>query len=145
MPADGRLVACEIDAEVAAFAHRCFRESASGHKIDVRVGPASATLDGLSANGESFDLIFIDADKAGYAGYLATVLNFGLLAPHGLICVDNTLMQGQPWVSGESSANGIAIAEFNEAVAADPRVEQVIIPLRDGLTLIRQVAAGPAR
>ena len=70
------------------------------------------------------------------------MLDSGLLAPHGLICVDNTLMQGQPWAAGTLTANGAAIAEFNQAVAADARVEQVIIPLRDGLTLIRQVPAG---
>ena len=65
------------------------------------------------------------------------MLDTGLLRPHGLICVDNTLMQGQPWMPGQQTANGAAIAGFNQAVAADSRVEQVIIPLRDGLTLIR--------
>ena len=108
-----------------------------GHKIDIRVGPAQDTLRGLA--GERFDLIFIDADKAGYLEYLNTVLELGLLAPHGLVCVDNTLMQGQPWTAGEPTANGEAIHAFNRAVAADPRVEQVIVPLRDGLTLIRPV------
>ena len=87
--------------------------------------------------------MFIDADKAGYLGYLTAVLDAGLLAPHGLICVDNTLMQGQPWMPGEPTANGAAIAAFNQAVAADPRVEQVLIPLRDGLTLIRPVQESP--
>jgi caffeoyl-CoA O-methyltransferase len=139
LPEDGQLVACEIDAGVAAFAQRCFRESDSGHKIVVKVGPAQLTLGELAQAGQQFDLVFIDADKAGYAAYLDTVLAAGLLAPHGVICVDNTLMQGQPWGSGEPTANGVAIAEFNRAVAADPRVEQVIIPLRDGLTLIRAV------
>ncbi len=67
------------------------------------------------------------------------MLELGLLAPHGLVCVDNTLMQGQPWTAGEPTANGVAIHAFNRAVAADPRVEQVIVPLRDGLTLIRPV------
>jgi caffeoyl-CoA O-methyltransferase len=136
LPDDGQVVACEIDAAVAAFAQRCFRESASGAKIAVRVGPAQRTLAGLAEAGAAFDLVFIDADKAGYLGYLTTVLDAGLLAPHGLICVDNTLMQGQPWARREPAANGAAIAAFNQAVAADPRVEQVIIPLRDGLTLI---------
>jgi caffeoyl-CoA O-methyltransferase len=140
LPGDGRVVACEIDPVVAAFAQRCFRDSVSGHKIEVMVGPAQRTLGELSAAGETFDLVFIDADKAGYAGYLATVLEGGLLAPNGLIIVDNTLMQGQPWLSGHLTANGGAIADFNQAVAADPRVEQVIIPLRDGLTLIRPVS-----
>ncbi|MDQ2814702.1 MAG: class I SAM-dependent methyltransferase [Actinomycetota bacterium] len=139
LPADGQVVACEIDSGVAAFAERCFRESASGHKIEVKVGPAQRTLGELSDAGQAFDLVFIDADKAGYAGYLSAVLDTGLLAPHGVICVDNTLMQGQPWTRGEPTANAVAIAQFNEAVAADPRVEQVIIPLRDGLTLIRRV------
>jgi caffeoyl-CoA O-methyltransferase len=138
LPDDGQVLACEIDAEVAAFAERCFRESASGGKITVRVGPAQLTLSELAEAGPAFDLVFIDADKAGYLDYVTTVLETGLLAPHGLICVDNTLMQGQPWVLGEPTANGIAITEFNQAVAADPRVEQVILPLRDGLTLIRR-------
>ena len=142
LPADGRVVACEIDADVAEFARRCFREAASGHRIDVRVGPALQTLTELTASGETFELIFIDADKAGYVDYLTTVLDAGLLAPHGLVCVDNTLMQGQPYVSGEPTANGAAVAAFNRAVAADTRIEQVLVPLRDGLTLIRCVGEG---
>jgi caffeoyl-CoA O-methyltransferase len=139
LPDDGQVVACEIDADVAAFALRCFAESESSAKIAVQVGPALATLETLAAAGAVFDLVFIDADKAGYLEYVDAVLERGLLAPHGVICVDNTLMQGQPWTGGESTANGHAIAAFNEAVAADPRVEQVIIPLRDGMTLIRPV------
>lgn len=142
LPADGIVVACEIDADVAAFAQRCFAESTSGHQIDVRVGPALRTLQELADTGTVFDLVFIDADKACYAAYLDAVLGTGLLAPHGVICADNTLMQGQPWLPGASTDNGVAIAEFNQKVAADPRVEQVIIPLRDGLTLIRQVGVG---
>ena len=137
LPDGGQVTACEIDPAVADFAERCFRESGNGHKITVRVGPAQRTLDELAAASQRFDLVFIDADKAGYLGYLTTVLDAGLLEPHGLICVDNTLMQGQPWTRGKPTANGTAIAGFNQAVAADARVEQVIIPLRDGLTLIR--------
>jgi caffeoyl-CoA O-methyltransferase len=139
LPANGIVVACEIDAEVADFARQSFETSPAGHKIDIRVGPAQASLDELAGTAEPFDLVFIDADKAGYLDYFRTVLDAGLLAPHGLICADNTLLQGQPWCSGTATPNGMAIAEFNRAVAADPRVEQVIIPLRDGLTLIRQV------
>jgi caffeoyl-CoA O-methyltransferase len=141
LPGDGQLIACEIDAEVAAFARRCFQDSPDGAKIEVRVGPALATLGELAAAGAVFDLVFIDADKAGYAGYLGALLDYGLVAPHGLICVDNTLMQGQPWLPGQATANGRAVAAFNQVVAADQRVEQVIIPLRDGLTLIRRRGA----
>ncbi|MEP7088651.1 MAG: class I SAM-dependent methyltransferase [Nocardioidaceae bacterium] len=143
LPTDGVVVACEIDEEVAGFARRCFRESEAGHRIEVRVGPALSTLADLSASDEEFDLVFIDADKAAYVDYLDAVLDSGLLSPHGLVCVDNTLMQGQPWGAGETTDNGRAIAAFNEAVAADPRVEQVIVPLRDGLTLIRRSEGAP--
>lgn len=139
LPHDGQVVACELDPEVAAFAGRCFAESPDGHKIHVRVGPASDTLDALCAARDRFDLVFIDADKAGYLGYLEVLLSGDLLDRHGLICVDNTLMQGQPYTSRASTPNGAAIAAFNAAVAADPRVEQVLLPLRDGLSLIRRV------
>jgi caffeoyl-CoA O-methyltransferase len=142
LPDDGEVIACEIDPDVADFAQNCFGESPSGHKIVVKIAPAIQTLHELATANESFDLVFIDADKAGYVGYLTTVLDGGLLAPHGVICVDNTLMQGQPYVSGEKTANGVAIAAFNKAVAAEPRVEQVLVPLRDGLTLIRRVDGG---
>ena len=142
LPADGEVIACEIDPDVAAFARRRLRESPSGAKVDVRVGPAGTTLAELASSGEVFELVFIDADKAGYLDYVDAVLNTGLLAPHGLICVDNTLMQGQPWRPEVATANGVAIEAFNRAVAADCRVEQVIIPLRDGVTLIRRVDLG---
>lgn len=142
VPADGVVIACEIDADVAAFAAQCFRESLCGSKIAVKVGPALHTLHELSGTGEPFDLIFIDADKGGYVDYVTTIVDADLLAPHGLICVDNTLMQGQPWLTGPSTANGTAIADFNRTVAADPRLEQVIVPLRDGLTLIRRIDGG---
>jgi len=141
LPDDGQVIACEIDPDVAEFARNCFQESPSGHKIVVKVAPALETLHDLVTANESFDLVFIDADKAGYVGYLAAVLDGDLLAPHGVICVDNTLMQGQPY-TGEKTANGAAITAFNTAVAAEPRVEQVLVPLRDGLTLIRRVDGG---
>jgi caffeoyl-CoA O-methyltransferase len=139
LPDGGEVVACEVDASVADFARDCFAASPHGHKITVRVGPASDTLAELAAAGETFDLVFVDADKGGYAAYVDAVLDSGLLAPHGAIVVDNTLMQGEPYVGGERSANGEAIASFNRTVADDPRVEQVLLPLRDGLTLIRRV------
>ena len=70
---------------------------------------------------------------------LRAVLDTGLLAPGGVICVDNTLLKGEPYLEAETpSPNGAAIAAFNQAVADDPRVEQVMLPLRDGLTLIRR-------
>ncbi|TCK25603.1 O-methyltransferase [Pseudonocardia endophytica] len=139
LPAGGNLVACEIDSSAAALAAASFSASPAGRRIDVRVGPAVSTLDTLASAGETFDLVFVDADKAGYEQYLEILLTGGLLAPNALVCVDNTLMQGEPWTTGSPSANGAAIAAFNRAVAADPRVEQVVLPVRDGLTLIRRI------
>ena len=84
--------------------------------------------------------MFIDADKREYLAYLELLLSTSLLAAGGMIAVDNTLLQGQPYLPADQrSPNGEAIAQFNRAVAADPRVEQVMLPLRDGLTLIRRV------
>jgi caffeoyl-CoA O-methyltransferase len=139
LPDDGEVVACEVDAYVARFAQQCFDESPSGHKIAVAVAPAMVTLERIAAAHERFDLVFIDADKGGYVDYVNFLLDRDLLTPHGFICVDNTLMQGQPYVSGESTPNGVAIATFNQVIADDPRIDRVLLPLRDGLTLIRRV------
>lgn len=140
LPADGKLIACEVDPYTAEFGKAAFRESPHGEKIQVEIGPAGETLDKLAASGESFEFVFIDADKAGYVDYFNTLLEKNLLAPSGFICVDNTLLQGQPYLSeAERTANGKAIAEFNRTVAEDERVEQVLLPVRDGLTIIRRV------
>lgn len=138
LPDDGELVACEIDAFAAGVADRAMARSPHHPKIRIEVGDAAVSMQRLNDAGESFDLIFIDADKSGYAAYFQQALAGTLLAPNGLICVDNTLMQGKPYGAGEPSANGYAIAAFNRLVVADPRVEQVLLPLRDGLTLIRR-------
>ena len=135
----GRVVACEVDADVASFAQECFAASSAAQRIDVRVGPAIDTLLALAYDGARFDLDFLDADKPGYADYYATLLDRDLLAPGGLLCVDNTLMQGEPWASEPPGVNGEAIAAFNQVVARDIRVEQVLLPVRDGVTLVRRV------
>lgn len=135
---DGRIITCEIDRGRSEFARARFESAGLAERIELRVGPALETIESLDG---PFDLVFIDADKTGYIGYLIALLDYGLVAPDGLIVVDNTLMQGQPWLPDEPTANGRAIAAFNRAVAADPRVEQVIVPLRDGLTLIRPLSS----
>ncbi|NJL83475.1 MAG: SAM-dependent methyltransferase [Chloroflexaceae bacterium] len=139
LPEDGYLLACEVDSYVADFARSCFNHSPHGGKIQVAVAPALDTLRALAAAQESFDLVFIDADKQEYIDYFQLLLDNNLLPPGGLLCVDNTLLQGQPYLPPEQrSPNGAAIAKFNQMVADDPRVEQVLLPLRDGLTLIRR-------
>ncbi|WP_228941658.1 O-methyltransferase [Nocardioides sp. Leaf374] len=142
LPEGGEVVACELDAAVAALAAECFAASPAGGRIRVEVGPALATLRRLADAGEVFDLVFVDADKTGYAAYVDLLLDTGLLAEDGLLALDNTLLQGEPWAGGPdgaTSANGRAVADLNAALAADPRVQQVLVPLRDGLTLARRV------
>lgn len=141
LPADGIAIACEIDPYVSEFARECFDASPHGDKIQIEVAPAIETLQALVAAGERFDLAFIDADKKEYVAYYNLLLDGNLIAPGGIICVDNTLFQGQAYLpADERDANGAAIAEFNRVVAADPRVEQVLLPLRDGLTFARRIA-----
>ena len=139
LPADGEVVACEVDSYVADLARACFEESPHGSKIRVEVAPALETLQKLADAREAFDLVFIDADKREYVDYFKLLLDRELLIPGGFICVDNTLLQGQPYLPPQQrTANGEAIAQFNRFVADDPRVEQVLLPLRDGLTIIRR-------
>jgi caffeoyl-CoA O-methyltransferase len=139
LPDDGYLLACEVDEYVSQFAIDCFAASPHGKKIEVKVAPAIETMNQLVDAGESFDLVFIDADKGGYIDYLNLLLESNLLTADGFICVDNTLMQGQPYLpEDQQKSNGQAIARFNSFVADDPRVEQVMIPLRDGVTLIKR-------
>lgn len=140
LPDDGRLVACEVDERAAALAAEAFAESKAGARIEVRTGDARASLEDLAAEGERFDLVFVDADKAGYAGYVETLLDTGLLADGGVLAVDNTLMQGEPWTGAGLSANGAAVAAFNAVLVDDVRLEQVLLPLRDGVTLARRVS-----
>ncbi len=141
LPDDGHLVACEIDAYAAAFARSWFDRSPHGAKIAIEVAPAKQTLERMHEQGASFDFVFIDADKGQYATYLDLLVGSELLTPTGLVCVDNTLMQGEPWADRARTPNGEAIAAFNAHVAADPRIENVLLPIRDGLTLIRRASA----
>ncbi|MGL5939665.1 MAG: O-methyltransferase [Waterburya sp.] len=139
LPSDGYLIACEVDEYVSQFAIDCFAASPDKDKIQVKVAPAMETMKELLKAGESFEMVFIDADKGGYIDYVNLLLDTDLLAPEGFICVDNTLMQGYPYLpENQRTANGEAIARFNRFVVEDPRVEQVLIPLRDGVTLIKR-------
>jgi caffeoyl-CoA O-methyltransferase len=139
LPADGDIIACEVDEYVSEFAKKCFEKSEHGKKIKVITAPAVETLKNLIASGETFDLVFIDADKPGYVDYFKLLIETNLLAEDGFICVDNTLLQGQPYLPKEKrTENGEAIAKFNQTVTQDPRVEKVILPLRDGLTIIKR-------
>ena len=134
LPAGGRIVTCELDPERVAFAERHIADAGMADRIEVRQGPALetiATLDG------PFDLVFIDADKAGYLAYYEAVLP--KLSARGLIIVDNVLWSGRvaDAPSDEDEQSTRALREFNDHVIADERVVSVMLSVRDGVTLIR--------
>jgi caffeoyl-CoA O-methyltransferase len=140
LPDDGCLVACEVDPYAAKFAQSLFDRSPHGRKIGIELAPALETLDRLAANKASFDFVFIDAAKREYVEYYRKLIGSDLLAPNGYICADNTLFQGEVYLAeSERSDTAKAIAHFNQVVADDPKTEQVLLPIRDGLTLIRRV------
>ena len=139
LPADGRLITCELSAEHADFARRHIEASPYAERIELRVGPALETLGTLAG---PFDLVFIDADKPGYRDYYEAVLP--KLAPHGLIVVDNTLWSGRVLQAGDDAEESTrALAALNDFVASDPRVVCVMLTVRDGITLIRRADQGP--
>jgi len=125
LPEGGRIDTCEVDPERAAFAQRYFDRSPHGSRITLHVGPALETVAKLDG---SFDFAFIDADKEGYVDYYEAVVP--RLTERGLIVADNTL-----W-SGEVLEGKVPIVRFNDHVAADPRTVQVLLSVRDGMTLI---------
>jgi caffeoyl-CoA O-methyltransferase len=127
LPEGGQIDTCELDPDRAAVAQRYFDRSPHGSRITLHLGPALETISRL--DGE-FDFVFIDADKEGYVDYYEAVLP--RLAERGLIVADNTLWSGRV-LDGEGP-----IVRFNEHVAADPRSVQVLLSVRDGMTLIRR-------
>lgn len=130
LPPEGRIVTCELSPERAQFAQGYFDRSPWGDRIDLRVGPALETVGALDG---PFDFVFIDADKDGYPGYYEAVVP--KLSPRGVIAVDNTLHGGgaaDPQDEGDR-----AMAAFNAHVQADERTENVLLSVRDGVTLIR--------
>ena len=133
LPAGGRIVTCELSPERADFARSYFERSPYGERIDVRVGPALDTIAGLDG---PFDFVFIDADKEGYTGYYEAVVP--KLSPRGVIVADNTLAGGD--VVAPLDERDRAIAAFNDHVQSDPRTENVLLTVRDGVTVIRRAA-----
>ena len=126
LPAGGRLVTCEIVEEHADFAQAGIDASPYSDRIEIRRGPA---LDTIASIDEPVDFCFIDADKEGYIGYYEAVVP--KLSEHGLIAADNTLRGGRV-------LEGDVMDDFNRHVAADPRTAQVLLTVRDGVTLARR-------
>jgi caffeoyl-CoA O-methyltransferase len=136
LPDDGQLITCDVDPVATAIARRHWDASPWGHKIELRLGDAAETLAQLVAAGERFDLVFIDADKPGYIRYFDLALE--LLPIGGVILADNTLWSGR--VIDPQSENDHAIVRFNAHVRSCPRVEHVLLSVRDGIMFCRKIA-----
>lgn len=148
LPKDGRVVACDINDNWASIGRKYWKEAGVEQKIDFRLGPALRTLEALIESGEagSFDFAFIDADKGNYDQYYEKSIS--LLQPGGVIALDNVLLFGSvvdPDVldadlrSRISDADIDAMRKLNEKVRDDPRVEGTMLPIADGLALVRKL------
>ncbi len=131
LPDDGELITCDINPKTIALGKSFFERSPHGRKIEVREGPALDTLQSLA--GTQFGVIFIDADKGNYINYYEASLP--MLAPGGVIAVDNVLWSGK--VLDPKEEDDRAIVAFNDRIQNDTRVTNVMLTIRDGVMLIR--------
>jgi caffeoyl-CoA O-methyltransferase len=132
----GRLLCCDVSAEWTVLAREYWQRAGLADRIDLRLGPAAETLAGLPA-GTGFDLAFIDADKTGYVRYWDLLVP--MIRPGGIILVDNTLSHGRVVDLTIQDDNVQGIRRFNGHARADSRVELVLLPVGDGLTLARKL------
>jgi caffeoyl-CoA O-methyltransferase len=135
LAADGHLLCCDISEEWTAVARKYWDRAALARKIELRLGPALETVRALPLDPQ-FDIAFIDADKPGYLAYWNEVVP--RVRPGGAILVDNTFSRGRVIDAGNESELVQAIRDFNDHAAADDRVDVVMLPLGDGLTLARK-------
>jgi predicted O-methyltransferase YrrM len=137
LPADGRLVCCDVSAEWTAIARRYWDEAGVAGKIELRLAPALETLAALRRDGQdgSFDFAFIDADKTNYDGYYEQAL--GLVRRGGLILIDNVLWSGAVADPQDRSADTKALRALNAKLKDDPRIDLAMLPIGDGVTLAR--------
>jgi caffeoyl-CoA O-methyltransferase len=138
LPEDGRVVTCDVSEQWTAIARRYWDEAGVSHKIDLRLGPALATLDALLAEGQagSFDFAFVDADKENVGAYYERVL--ALVRQGGLVAVDNVLWGGRVIDPEARDADTEAIRALNAALKLDHRVTLSVVPIGDGLALARK-------
>jgi caffeoyl-CoA O-methyltransferase len=133
LPPDGRVITCDVNEETTAIASRYAEEAGVADRIDFRLAPALDTIAGLDG---PFELVFIDADKPNYVNYYEATLP--LLADNGLMVVDNTLWSGRVADPDTDDEATLAIRALNDRVLADPRVENVLLTVRDGMNLVQR-------
>jgi caffeoyl-CoA O-methyltransferase len=136
LPADGKLLCCDVSEEWTSIARRYWQKAGVAHKIELRLAPALETLAALPANSPPFDIGFIDADKKNQGHYYDEVLK--RLRPGGLLFIDNVLRGGSVLDPAEKDADIEAVRALNDRLPKDPRVEVVMLPIADGLTLLRK-------
>jgi predicted O-methyltransferase YrrM len=138
LPADGRLVACDVSDEWTSVGRPFWREAGVEQRIDLRIRPALETLDELIADGGvgTFDFAFLDADKPNYRAYYEKLLE--LLRPGGLIAADNTLALAGAPIMKQQTASAKALRELNDFVRGDARVDVAMLTIGEGLTLLRK-------
>ena len=136
LPADGKVVACDVSEEYTAIARRYWQLAGVAHKIDLRIAPALATLNQLLAQAQTFDFAFIDADKSNYEHYYERALQ--LVRPGGLIAIDNVLWSGRVADPQVQDNRTQAIRALNRKLHQDQRVTISLVPIADGLTLARK-------
>ena len=132
----GRLLCCDVSQEWTTIARAAWQEAGLADRIELRLGPGLETLRSLPP-GEQFDFAFIDADKTGYVQYYEEVLT--RLRPGGLILLDNTLQDGHVVADLTDDQDVAAIRSVNDAIAADPRVKVVLLPVGDGVSLVQKL------
>ncbi|HKZ11415.1 MAG TPA: class I SAM-dependent methyltransferase [Rhodanobacteraceae bacterium] len=137
LPADGKLLACDISAEYTAIGKPYWQRAGVADKIELVIAPATGTLDARIAAGEPgrYDFAFIDADKTGYDGYYERCLQ--LIRAGGLIAIDNTLWGGDVAKPAEDDDTR-ALQALNDKLHHDQRVDIAMLPIGDGLTLARK-------
>ena len=138
LPAEGRLVCCDVSEEYTAVGRPYWKQAGVAQKIDLRIAPATDTLDALLAGGEagSYDFAFIDADKPNYLAYYERCLK--LLRAGGALGIDNTLWSGAVADAKDQNESTRALREVNDKVFGDARVEAAMLPIGDGFTLVRK-------
>lgn len=136
LPDDGYLLACDNSAEATDVARRYWQAAGVEHKIDLRLGPALDTLQGLVQTGDSFDFAFIDADKGNYPEYYELCLQ--LVRPGGAIAIDNVLWYGRVADPTVTDSRTQVLRQLNQQIHQDDRVEISLLPIGDGLTIARK-------
>jgi len=135
LPEDGTLLCCDINAEWTAVGSRYWERAGVSDRIELRIGPAAQTLAELPEE-PRYDFAFLDADKTGYAGYVAAL--YPRMQTNALLLLDNTLRGGRVLGGSETGPDDEAIITLNDDLIADSRWETVLLPIADGLTLLRK-------